>query len=69
MVLKAEALLVGTNQRIRKIVQIQEGYGGYSPMYKSVMPMAGGGVAEDIGFEPGTQDITKTITVTFEIGK
>lgn len=66
---KAASMLVGTNQRIRKIVQIQEGYGGYTPMYKSIMPMAGGGVAEDIALEPGTQNITKTVTVTFEIGK
>lgn len=66
---KAQSLLAGTNQRLRKVVQVQEGSSSFMPLYRSAMPMAGGGVAEDMALEPGSRDITKTITVTFEIGR
>jgi uncharacterized protein len=68
---KADTILKNSKQRVVKIIQVSEGSGGYYPMYqKSIMPMTGGGMMdamESIQLEPGSQEMSKTVTVTFEI--
>jgi len=68
---KAETILKNSKQRVVKIIQVSEGSGGYYPMYqKSILPMTGGGMMdtmESIQLEPGSQEMSKTVTVTFEI--
>lgn len=66
---KAEKIAAANKQRVGKIVSLTEG-GSYAPYYKSVMPMAGAGVSEtmiDADLEPGSSNISKTVTVTFEL--
>ncbi|NCN45724.1 MAG: hypothetical protein AUK08_02640 [Candidatus Pacebacteria bacterium CG2_30_36_39] len=70
---KANLLLEGSKQKIRRVLQVSEGYMGstYPIMYKSALPMAGGGMdlAESIGVEPGSQELSKTVTVIYEISR
>jgi len=67
---KAELLLAGTNQKIKKVISISEtGDNSYF-----ALPMAGGGVMRadssiDVPIEPGSQTIYKSIVVIFEIGR
>ncbi|MBT4652807.1 MAG: SIMPL domain-containing protein [Candidatus Pacebacteria bacterium] len=65
---KAEILLKNSKQKIKRIIQVNEGYNSYPTNYKYAMPMmAGMDMAESIQVEPGSQDVTKTVTVIFEI--
>lgn len=65
---KAELLLKNSKQKIKRIIQVNEGYNSYPTNYKYAMPMiAGMDMAESIRVEPGSQDVTKTVTVIFEI--
>lgn len=65
---KAEKIAAANNQTVGKIVSLTEGnsYPIYES-YKSVMPMAGGDAIVDADLEPGSSNISKTVTVTFEL--
>lgn len=67
---KAEKIANANNQRVGKIISLTEG-GSYSPYYRSAVPMTGGGgiteTAIDADLEPGSSNIRKTVTVTFEL--
>ncbi len=67
---KANTILKDSKQKIVKIIQVSEsGYiQPYPIAYKTMLPMAGGGMEDmAINLEPGSQEMTKTITVIFEI--
>jgi uncharacterized protein len=65
---KAELLLKNSTQKVKRIIQVSEGYNSYPTNYKYAMPMmAGMDRAESIQIEPGSQNVTKTVTVIFEI--
>jgi uncharacterized protein YggE len=67
---KAATILKNSKQKVVKIIQVSEGGRSVYPVYKS-LPMAGGGIAmdamESIEVEPGSQELTKSVTVIFEI--
>jgi len=66
---KAELLLAGTNQKIKRIISVSET--GTSPSFS--LPVSGGGVRSDssisVPVEPGSRTIYKSVVVTFEIGR
>lgn len=68
---KAEKIAAANNQKVGKIISLTEN--GSYPLYmnyKSAMSLTGGGVAEttiDADLEPGSSNISKTVTVTFEL--
>jgi len=70
---KANTILKNSKQKVVKVLQVSESsYAQPYPMaYKSALPMTGGGMMEDtvqnINVEPGSQTMTKTVTVIFEI--
>lgn len=67
---KAETILKNSKQKVVKVLQVSEsGYSTPYPIYSRALPMAGGGMdmMESIELEPGSQEMTKTITVIFEI--
>jgi uncharacterized protein len=62
---KADAIAIGSNKQVGEIINVQEGYASSPiPMYALRGDMGGGGGAP---VEPGTQTISKSVTVTFEL--
>jgi uncharacterized protein len=60
---KAEAIATGSNKHLGEIINVQEGYSSSPiPMY-AAREMGGSGTP----VEPGTQTVSKTVTVTFEL--
>lgn len=66
---KADAMAKQNNVRIRKVITFSEFNGGYPrPMYaKAEMDSFGGGVATPPQIEPGSQEVTVNVSVTYEI--
>jgi len=67
---KAEIILQGSKQKVVKILQVSEtGSNQYYPMYKNMMYATGAmaDTVESINLEPGSQEVSKTINVVFEI--
>jgi hypothetical protein len=67
---KAELLLAGTNQRIKRVISVSEtGTQPPMPFYRE----AGVGVTSDtslnVPVEPGSQTLYKSVVVIFEIGR
>lgn len=61
---KAEKIATENGMSVGKVISISEsGVSGISPMY-SMRDMGGGG---GIPLEPGAQDISKTVSVTFQL--
>ncbi len=62
---KAQAIAAGSNKKLGDILNVQEGVvSGAQPFYNARMEMGGGGGAP---IEPGSQTVSKTVTVTFEL--
>jgi uncharacterized protein len=62
---KAQAIADGSQKTLGGIINVQEGYASSPiPMYALRGDMGGGGGAP---VEPGTQTISKSVTVTFEL--
>lgn len=70
---KAEELAQAAGIKLGKVVSVQESTGGYMPvpMYADkAMGFGGGGMAEPAmapSVEPGSQEITQTVTLVFEV--
>jgi len=65
---KAELLLAGTGQRITRIITIYENE-AYTPYPLSAQSRATDASETAVPVEPGSQTITKSITVIFEISR
>lgn len=64
--IKAHAVALGLDKKVGEVVHFQEGgasYGNIYPMYERADAGFGGGAP----MEPGTTNISKTVTVTFEL--
>ncbi|MEK7154734.1 MAG: SIMPL domain-containing protein [Patescibacteria group bacterium] len=62
---KAENLAKAAGISLGKIVNVQEG-SSYQPYLKSALPVAGGGGGGDTQIQPGSTDITTSITLFYE---
>lgn len=69
---KAESMAEGAGVKLGEILQISEGYVGYSPVYRSVAeaaPVPAPGVdIPPTSIEPGTVELSASISVTYKIG-
>jgi uncharacterized protein YggE len=67
---KAEAMAKMNGSRIRRVITFSEGGGGYPvPMYFKAEAMMDGGRGGAVApsLEPGSQDVTVSVSVTYEI--
>lgn len=62
---KAQKIASATDRKLGKIISVSEGYSSYSPIYPAFRGDAGGGGGVPI--EPGSQTVSKTVTVVFEL--
>ena len=62
---KAEVLLTGTNQQLKRVVSISEAGSNSAPMVYRDLAVA----ESSVPIEPGSQTLSKTITVVFEISR
>ena len=67
---KANTLLAGTDQKIKRIVSVSETGSSYPmPLLYRESAAVGADQAVSVPVEPGSQQLYKTITVVFEIGR
>ena len=66
---KADSMADGAGVRLGKIVQISEGYVGYQPVYRTVAEAAPipAPAAPPTSIEPGTVELSASISVTYKI--
>ena len=60
---KAEAIAKASGRKLGKVIEVTEGYSSGGPIY-ALRDAAGGGGAP---IEPGSETVSKTVTVTFEL--
>lgn len=69
---KAKELADAAGIKLGKVVSVQDGEGSYTPMpmYADKMAVGYGGAASETiapSMEPGSQDVTQTVTLVFEV--
>jgi len=68
---KAKTMAKQNHTRLGRVVTFSEGYGGYPRPYLAMSALGKGGVAEDTAappqIEPGSQEVTVNVSVTYEI--
>ncbi|OGY67884.1 MAG: hypothetical protein A3H63_01915 [Candidatus Harrisonbacteria bacterium RIFCSPLOWO2_02_FULL_45_10c] len=68
---KAKTMAKQNRTRLGRVVTFSEGYGGYPRPYLAMSALGKGGAMEDAAMppqiEPGSQEVTVNVTVTYEI--